>query len=137
MEYTVNQKIGMGQVAAQVGQVVGDVVVGLIQNKTQKQYNAARIAQLENDSRLQALSAEERLAFDKKVASAVNDTARLRIYEEQIGNLGVATIQSTASLYAAKLQGVSSDKSKKIGYAVLIGGGLLVAGTIIYLFKKK
>ena len=125
------------QVAGMVGQVVGDVVVGLIQNKTQRDYNAARISQLQEDSRLQALSAEERLAFDKKVASAVNDTARLRIYEEQLGNLGVATIQSTASLYAAKLQGTSSEKSKKIGYAVLIGGGLLVAGTIIYLFKKK
>jgi hypothetical protein len=119
-----------------IGQVVGDVVVGLIQNKTQRDFNSAKIAQLKEDSRLQALSAEERLAFDQKVANAVNDTARLRIYEEQLGNLGVATIQSTASVYAAKLQGKTYD-SQKIGNYVLIGGGLLVVGTMIYLFKKK
>ena len=119
-----------------IGQVVGDVVVGVIQNQTQKDFNAARISQLKEDSRLQSLSAEERLAFDKKVASAINDTARLRVYEEQLGNLGVATIQSTASEYAAKLKGTTYD-SQKIGNAVLIGGGLLVAGTMIYLFKKK
>lgn len=126
------------QVATMVGQVVGDVVVGLIQNKTQKDFNKGKLAQLQEDSRLNQLSAEQRLAFEKKVANAVNDVAKLRIYQEELGDLGVASIQSTASIYAAKLQGdAQKEKAKTLGSFILIGGGVLVLLGAVYLLKKK
>lgn len=126
------------QLATMAAQVVGDVVVGLIQNKTQKDFNAAKIAQLKEDSRLNQLTSEQRLAFDKRVANAVNDIAKLRIYQEELGDLGVASIQSTASIYAAKLQGDALlQKSKTIGTVVLIGGGALLLLGAVYLLRKK
>jgi hypothetical protein len=129
------QKAQLGTMAAQV---VGDVVVGLIQNKTQKDFNKGKLEQLKEDSRLNQLSAEQRLAFDKKVANAVNDIAKLRVYQEELGDLGVASIQSTASIYAAKLQGDAQlEKSKTIGTLVLIGGGALLLLGVVYLLRKK
>ena len=126
---------GTAAAAAAVGQVVGDVVVGLIQNKTQKDFNNARIAQLKEDSRLQQLTAEQRLALDKKIANAVNDVARLRIYEETVGDLGVASIQASASIYAERLRSQSVAETR--GYYILGGlAALLIAGTI-YIVKKK
>jgi hypothetical protein len=126
------------QLATMAAQVVGDVVVGLIQNKTQKDFNKGKLEQLKEDSRLNQLSAEQRLAFEKKVANAVNDVAKLRIYQEELGDLGVASIQSTASIYAAKLQGDTQlEKSKTIGTFVLIGGGALVLLGLVYLLRRK
>jgi hypothetical protein len=126
------------QLATMAAQVVGDVVVGLIQNKTQKDFNKGKLEQLKEDSRLNQLTAEQRLAFDKRVANAVNDIAKLRIYQEELGDLGVASIQSTASIYAAKLQGDALlQKSKTIGTVVLIGGGALLLLGAVYLLRKK
>ncbi len=126
---------GTAMAAAAVGQVVGDVVVGLLQNKTQRDFNNARLAQLKEDSRLNQLSQEERLALDKKIANAVNDIARLRIYEETVGDLGVASIQASASIYAERLRSQSVAETR--GYYILGGlAALLIAGTI-YIVKKK
>jgi hypothetical protein len=54
------------------------------------------------------------------------------------GGIGVASIQSTASIYAAKLQGDAQlEKSKTIGTLVLIGGGALLLLGAVYLLRKK
>jgi len=126
------------QLGTMAAQVVGDIFVGLIQNKTQKDFNKGKLAQLKEDSRLNQLTEEQRLAFDKKVANAVNDIAKLRVYQEELGDLGVASIQSTASIYAAKLQGDAIlEKSKTIGTFILIGGGALLLLGAVYLLRKK
>ena len=95
---------GTAMIASAVGNLVGDVVTGFIQDKTQKEYNNARIAQLKDDSRLRQLTSEQRLALDEKIANAVNDVAKLRIYEEAVSNLGVTSIETTASIYTQKLK---------------------------------
>ena len=122
-------------IAMAVGNVVGDVVVGLLQNKTQRDFNNARIAQLKDDSRLKQLNEEQRIALEKKIANAVNDVARLRIYEETLADLGAASIYASASVYAERLKAQSVAETR--GYYILGGlAALLVAGTI-YIVKKK
>ena len=123
------------QIATGVGQVVGDVVVGLIQNKTQKDFNKARIEAMKEDSRLQALSAEQRLALDEKIAKAVNDVAKLRIYEETLGTIGVGVIDSNASIYREKLKNESIAQTR--GYLIIGGIVVLIFGGALYMYKKN
>jgi len=123
------------QIATQIGQVVGDVVVGLLQNKTQKDFNKAKIDVLKEDSRLQALNAEQRLAFEERVAKAVNDVAKLRIYQEQLGAIGVGAIDSNASIYREKIKNDSIAKTR--GYFVIAGVAALIFGGALYIYKKK
>lgn len=122
-------------IAAQVGQVVGDVVVGLIQNKTQKEYNSAKIAVMKEDSRLKALNDEQRLALDEKIAKAVNDVAKLRIYEETLGTIGVGVIDSNASIYREKLKSAGAAQTR--GYLIIGGLAALLIGGAIYIYKKN
>lgn len=122
-------------IAMAVGNVVGDLAIGLLQNKTQRDFNKARLAQLENDSRLKQLNEEQRLALEKKIANAVNDIARLRIYEETLADLGAASIYASASVYAERLKAQSVAETR--GYYILGGlAALLIAGTI-HIVKKK
>lgn len=123
------------QLATQIGQVVGDIGVGLLQNKTQKDFNKARIEVLKEDSRLQALSAEQRLALDEKIAKAVNDVAKLRIYEETLGTIGVGVIDSSASIYREKIKNDSIAKTR--GYFILGGIAALIFGGALYIYKKN
>lgn len=122
-------------VAMAIGQVVGDVTVALLQNKTQKQFNNARLAQLKDDSRLNQLNEEQKLVLQKRVANAVNDIARLRIYEETIADLGVASIYASASVYAERLKSQSAAETR--GYIVLAGLAALLIGGTIYIVKNK
>jgi mannitol-specific phosphotransferase system IIBC component len=122
-------------VAAQVGQVVGDVVVGLLQNKTQKDFNNAKIAVLKEDSRLKALSQEQRQALDEKVAKAVNDVAKLRVYEETLATIGVGVIDSNASIYREKLKNDAIAKTR--GYFIIGGIAALIFGGALYIYKKN
>jgi hypothetical protein len=123
------------QIATGIGQVVGDITVGLLQNKTQKDFNKAKIDVLKEDSRLQALNAEQRLAFEERVAKAVNDVARLRIYQEQLGVIGVGVIESNASIYREKIKSDSIAKTR--GYFVIAGVAALIFGGALYLYKKN
>ena len=123
------------QIATQIGQVVGDVAVGLLQNKTQKDFNNAKIDVMKEDSRLQAMSAEERLKFEERVAKAVNDVAKLRIYEEQLGKLGVGVIDSSASIYREKIKNDSIAKTR--GYFIIGGIAALIFGGALYIYKKN
>jgi hypothetical protein len=123
------------QVAAQIGQVVGDITVGLLQNQTQKDFNRAKIEVMKEDSRLQALSAEQRLAFDERVAKAVNDVAKLRVYEEQLGGIGVGVIDSNASIYREKLKNDSIAQTR--GYFIIGGIAALILGGALYIYKKN
>lgn len=123
------------QLATQIGQVVGDIGVGLLQNKTQKDFNKARIEVLKEDSRLQALSEEQRLALDEKIAKAVNDVAKLRIYEETLGTIGVGVIDSSASIYREKIKNDSIAKTR--GYFILGGIAALIFGGALYIYKKN
>jgi len=123
------------QIAMQIGQVVGDIGVGLLQNKTQKDFNKAKIEVMKEDSRLQALNAEERLALDKKIANAVNDVAKLRIYEEQLGKIGVSVIEANASIYREKIKNDSIAKTR--GYFVIAGVAALIFGGALYIYKKN
>ena len=123
------------QLATQIGQLVGDVAVGLLQNKTQKDFNKAKIEVLKEDSRLQALNAEQRLAFEERVAKAVNDVAKLRIYEEQLGVIGVGVIDSSASIFREKIQNDSIAKTR--GYFVIAGVAALIFGGALYIYKKN
>jgi hypothetical protein len=132
---TATKGLQIAQIATGIGQVVGDIGVGLLQNQTQRDFNNAKIAVMKEDSRLQALSAEERLAFDKKVASAVNDVAKLRVYEEQLGKLGVGTIDSSASIYREKIKNDSIAKTR--GYFVIAGVAALIFGGALYIYKKN
>ena len=120
------------QLATQIGQVVGDVAVGLLQNKTQKDFNKAKIEVLKEDSRLQALNAEQRLAFEERVSKAVNDVAKLRIYQEQ---LGVGVIDSSASIFREKIKNDSIAKTR--GYFVIAGVAALIFGGALYIYKKN
>lgn len=122
-------------VATAVGQVVGDLAVGLLQNKTQRDFNKARLAQLENDSRLKQLNEEQRIALEKRIANAVNDVARLRIYEETVADLGAASIYASASVYAERLKAQSAAETR--GYIVLAGLAALLIGGTIYVVKKQ
>lgn len=122
-------------VAMAIGQVVGDVTVALLQNKTQKQFNNARLAQLKDDSRLNQLNEEQKLILQKRIANAVNDVARLRIYEETIGDLGTASIYASASVYAERLKAQSAAETR--GYIVLAGLAALLIGGTIYIVKKQ
>lgn len=122
-------------VAMAIGQVVGDVTTALLQNKTQKDFNNARIAQLKDDSRLNQLNEEQKLVLQKKIANAVNDVARLRIYEETIADLGAASIYASASVYAERLKAQSAAETR--GYIVLAGLAALLIGGTIYIVKKK
>ena len=123
------------QIATQVGQLVGDIGVALLQNKTQKDFNKAKIEVLKEDSRLQALNAEQRLAFEERVAKAVNDVAKLRIYQEQLGAIGVGAIDSNASIYREKIKNDSIAKTR--GYFILAGVAALIFGGALYIYKKK
>lgn len=123
------------QLATQIGQLVGDVAVGLLQNKTQKDFNKAKIEVLKEDSRLQALNAEQRLAFEERVAKAVNDVAKLRIYEEQLGVIGVGVIDSSASIFREKIKNDSIAKTR--GYFVIAGVAALIFGGALYIYKKN
>jgi hypothetical protein len=127
--------LGKAQIAVQIGQLVGDIGVGLIQNKTQKDFNKAKIEVLKEDSRLQALSAEQRLAFEERVSKAVNDVAKLRIYQEQLGAIGVGAIDSNASIYREKIKNDSIAKTR--GYFVIAGVIALVFGGALYIYKKN
>jgi hypothetical protein len=123
------------QLATQIGQVVGDIGVALLQNKTQKDFNKAKIEVMKEDSRLQALNAEQRLAFEERVAKAVNDVAKLRIYEEQLGVIGVGVIDSSASIFREKIKNDSIAKTR--GYFVIAGVAALVFGGALYIYKKN
>lgn len=126
---------GKAQLATAIGQVVGDVVVGLIQNKTQKDYNNAKIAAMKEDSRLDYLTAEERLALDKKIANAVNDVAKLRIYQEELAKVSSSSLQSSASIYAEKIKNQSANETR--GMYIIAGlSALLIAGAVFIYIKK-
>jgi len=127
--------LGKAQIAVQIGQLVGDIGVALIQNKTQKDFNKAKIEVLKEDSRLQALSAEQRLAFEERVSKAVNDVAKLRIYQEQLGAIGVGAIDSNASIYREKIKNDSIAKTR--GYFVIAGVAALLFAGALYIYKKK
>jgi hypothetical protein len=122
-------------VAMAVGQLVGDLTVGLLQNKTQRDFNKGRLAQLEEDSRLKQLNEEQKLVLQKKIANAVNDVARLRIYEETIADLGAASIYASASVYAERFKAQSAAETR--GYIVLAGLAALLIGGTIYVVKKN
>jgi hypothetical protein len=123
------------QLATQIGQVVGDIGVALLQNKTQKDFNKAKIEVMKEDSRLQALNAEQRLAFEERVAKAVNDVAKLRIYQEQLGAIGVGVIDSNASIYREKIKNDSIAKTR--GYFIIAGVMALIFGGALYIYKKN
>lgn len=130
-----SQNLQKASVAIAAGQLVGDVVTGLLQNKTQEKFNNDRIAVMKEDSRLQSMSAEQRLIFEEKVAKAVNDVARLRIYEEQLAALGVSGIQNTAEIYKAKIKNESIAKTR--GYFIIGGIAALIFGGALYIYKKN
>lgn len=124
------------QAAADIGKVVGDVVVGLIQNKTQKDFNKAQIKAMENDSRLKQLSDSQRLALDTAISKAVNDTARLRIYNEVLSSLGVAEIESTGKIYEQKIK-IAAAPQKTMTYIVVGVGAILIISTVLIIRKKQ
>jgi hypothetical protein len=132
---TASKGLQTAQIATGIGQVVGDIAVGLLQNKTQKDFNKAKIEALKEDSRLQALSAEQRLAFDERVAKAVNDVAKLRVYQEQLGVIGVGVIDSSASIYREKIKNDSIAKTR--GYFIIAGVMALIFGGALYIYKKN
>jgi capsular polysaccharide biosynthesis protein len=116
------------------GKLVGDVVVGLMQTKTQRDFNKAKVEQMASDSRLKLLTDSQRLALDKQIANAVNDTAKLRIYEETLSNLGVAAIESSGDLYKEKIKAEASP-NKMIYITVGIGAALIIAS--VFLLSRK
>jgi len=130
-----SQNLQTAQIAIAAGQFVGDVVTGLLQNKTQKKFNNDRIEVMKEDSRLKSMSAEQRLLFEERVANAVNDVAKLRIYEEQLASLGVAGIQNTAEIYKAKIKNDSIAKTR--GYFIIGGVAALIFGGALYIYKKN
>jgi hypothetical protein len=123
------------QIWTQVGQVVGDITVGLIQNKTQKDFNKAKIEVLKEDSRLQNLNAEQRLELDKKIANAVNDVAKLRVYEETLGTVGVGVINANKDIYVQKLKNDSNAQTR--GYYIVGGIAVLLIGATVLIYLKK
>lgn len=124
----------VGAVAQAAGRLVGDVVVGFMQSKTQRDFNKAKIQQMESDSRLKLLTNTQRIALDKEIANAVNDTAKLRIYEETLSNLGVASIQTSGEIYKEKIKAAAAPNKTIIYITVGIGAALLVA--TVYLLRK-
>ena len=117
------------------GQVVGDVVVGVLQNNTQRDFNNAKIDVMKEQIKAQSMSDAERLEFEKKVASAVNDVAKLRIYEEQLSKLGVTSIEQSASIYREKIKNDSIATTR--GYFIIGGIAALIFGGAIYIYKQN
>lgn len=132
---TASKGLQTAQIATGIGQVVSDIAVGLLQNKTQKDFNKAKIDVLKEDSRLQALNAEQRLAFEERVAKAINDVAKLRVYQEQLGIIGVGVIDSSASIYREKIKNDSIAKTR--GYFIIAGVMALIFGGALYIYKKN
>jgi phage tail tape-measure protein len=129
------QNLQKAQVAIAAGQLVGDVVTGWMQNETQKKFNNDRIAVMKEDQRLQQMSEEERLKFEERVAKAVNDVAKLRIYEEQLATLGVSSIEQSASIYREKIKNDSIAATR--GYFIIGGIAALIFGGALYIYKKN
>jgi len=127
--------LGKAQVATQIGQVVGDIGVGLLQNKTQKDFNKAKIEVLKEDIRLKALTEEQRLELDKKIANAVNDVAKLRVYEETLSTVGIGVINANKDIYVQKLKNESIAKTR--GYYIIGGIVVLLLGATLYIYKKN
>lgn len=119
-----------GNIAAAVGQLVGSVVNGLMANKTQKDFNKGKIKVLEEDNRIALLSVSEKATLDAEIAAAKTDTDRIKIYEDTLAKYGVATIDSTASLFKAKIDGTKQT-------LIILGfGTVLIIGTVLILRKK-
>jgi hypothetical protein len=127
--------LGKAQVATQIGQVVGDIAVGLLQNKTQQDFNKAKIEVLKEDVRLKALTDEQRLELDKKIANSVNDVAKLRVYEETLGTVGVGVINANKDIYVQKLK--NDSKTKTTGYYIIGGIVVLLLGATVLIYLKK
>lgn len=127
--------LGKAQVAAQIGQVVGDIAIGLLQNKTQQDFNKAKIEVLKEDVRLKALTDEQRLELEKKIANSVNDVAKLRVYEETLSTVGVGVINANKDIYVQKLKNDSLAKTR--GYYIIGGIVVLLIGATLYIYKKN
>jgi hypothetical protein len=123
------------QVATQIGQVVGDIAVGLLQNKTQQDFNKAKIEVMKEDVRFKALTDEQRLELDKKIANSVNDVAKLRVYEETLGTVGVGVINANKDIYVQKLKNDSNAQTR--GYYIIGGIVVLLLGATLYIYKKN
>jgi hypothetical protein len=123
------------QVATQIGQVVGDIAVGLLQNKTQQDFNKAKIEVMKEDVRLKALTDEQRLELDKKIANAVNDVAKLRVYEETLSSIGVGVINANKDIYVQKIKNDSIAQTR--GYFIIGGIVVLLLGATLYIYKKN
>ena len=123
-----------GDLIQAAGKLVGDVVVGAMQTKTQRDFNKAKIEQMASDSRLKLLTDSQRLALDKQIANAVNDTAKLRIYDEALSKLGVAAIETSGEIYKEKIKAAAAPDKTMIYITVGIGAALIVAS--VYLLRK-
>lgn len=130
-----SQNLQIAQVAIAAGQLVGDVVTGFMQNETQKDFNNKKIEVMKEDARLQSMSDAERLQFEERVAKAVNDVAKLRIYEEQLAALGSTSIEQSASIYREKIKNDSIAKTR--GYFIIGGIAALIFGGALYIYKKS
>ena len=65
-----------------------------------------------------------------EIAAAKTDTDRIKIYEDTLAKYGVATIDSTASLFKAKIDGTKQT-------LIILGfGTVLIIGTVLILRKK-
>jgi hypothetical protein len=117
-------------IAEAAGKLIGSLVNSFMANKTQKDFNKAQIKILEEDNRINLLSASEKAVLDFEVANAKTDTERIKVYEDTLAKYGIATINSTASMFKSKIDGTKQT-------LIILGfGTVLIIGTVFLLRKK-
>lgn len=121
----------MGEAARAAGQLVGGVVTSLIDAKTQRDFNDAKIRQMEADRNQATATAAEKRAIDLKIAVLKKDNQNLKIISDNLTKLGVSTIDKNADILIAKI-----NKQDKTLYIV---GGIAVVLIIatVFLVNKK
>lgn len=117
-----------------IADMVANIVVGSMQNKTQKEKNEAELEIRKQAQKLNELTAAQKQALQIKIANAKTDTDRLKVYNETITALGGKSIESSADIFIAK---INQNKFSSKLLILSIGIGIvLIAGTI-YILRKK
>ena len=127
--------IKAGDVAKPIGDMIANIIISSMQNKTQREKNEAEAEIKRQAQRLNELTAAEQQALKVRIANANTDTERLKIYNETITALGGKAIESSADVLIASLQ--NKNKEKIITSLIVLSVGVILIGATIYILRKK
>jgi hypothetical protein len=126
---------GLSELAKPIADMVATIIVGSMNDKTQRQKNEAEAEIKRQAQRLNELSDAKLQALKIRIANANTDTERLKIYNETITELGGKSIESSADVLIASLQ--NKNKEKIITSLIVLSVGIILIGATIYISRKK